>query len=72
MNSPSKTNWERIDAQTDDEIDVSASSPLPEDFFTKAAWLMPVESASRQSERIAGFCGKISQLTKRRLMTPGG
>ena len=52
MNSLSKTNWERIDAQTDDEIDVLDSPPLPEDFFAKATWLMPGESASRQTVKV--------------------
>ena len=48
LSNSSKTNWERIDAMTDDEIDVSDSLPLSEDFFAKATWLMPGESASRQ------------------------
>ena len=52
LNSSSKTNWERIDAMTDDEIDVSDSPPLSEDFFAKAKWLMPGESASRQTVKV--------------------
>ena len=48
MESSSKTDWERIDAMTDDEIDVSASPPLTDNFFAKARWLMPGESAARQ------------------------
>ena len=52
LTSSSKTNWERIDAMADDEIDVSDSPPLSEDFFSKAKWLMPGESASRQPVRV--------------------
>ena len=52
LNSSSKTNWERIDAMTDDEIDVSDSPPLSEDFFAKAKWLMPGESASRPTVKV--------------------
>jgi len=52
MYSSSKTNWERLDALTDDEIDVSDSPPLPEDFFARAKWLMPGESASRQTVKV--------------------
>ncbi len=47
-----KTNWERIDAMIDNEIDVSDSPPLSEDFFAKARWLMPGESASRQTVQV--------------------
>ena len=51
-NSSSKTDWARIDAMTDDEIDVSDSALLPDDFFAKAKLLMPGESASRQTVRV--------------------
>ena len=43
LSSTSKTNWERFDALTDEEIDTSDSPPLSEEFFTKAKWLMPGE-----------------------------
>lgn len=46
----SRTDWERIDAMTDDEIDVSDSPPLTDEFFAKAKWLMPGESAAGQKE----------------------
>ncbi len=52
MNSSSKTNWERVDAMTDDEIDTSDSPPLTDALLAKARWLMPGESASRQTVRI--------------------
>lgn len=51
-NSPSKTNWEHIDALTDDDIDTSNSPPLTDEFFAKARWLMPGESASRQTVKV--------------------
>ncbi len=53
INSSSKTDWERIDALTDAEIDVSDSPPLTDEFFAKAKWLMPGESASHQKEALA-------------------
>jgi uncharacterized protein (DUF4415 family) len=43
LQTSSKTNWERFDALTDEEIDTSDSPPLSEEFFTKAKWLMPGE-----------------------------
>lgn len=51
-NSLSKTDWERIDLMTDDDIDVADSPLLPEDFFTRARWLMPDESASRRMVKV--------------------
>jgi len=42
MNSTSKTDWARVDALTDDDIDVSDIPPLSEDFFAKARWRIPV------------------------------
>ncbi|MDS3860090.1 hypothetical protein RIF25_04630 [Thermosynechococcaceae cyanobacterium BACA0444] len=37
----SKTDWARIDAMTDEDIDTSDIPPLGEDFFTKAKIRMP-------------------------------
>ncbi len=36
MKEPSKTDWERIDAMTDEELDYSDNPPLDEDFFSEA------------------------------------
>jgi hypothetical protein len=36
MNNTSKTDWARIDAMTDDDIDTSDIPPLDEAFFAKA------------------------------------
>jgi hypothetical protein len=53
MNSSSKTNWERIDALTDEKIDVSDAPPQTDEFFAKAKWLMPGESASHQTVKVS-------------------
>ena len=37
---------------TDDDIDTSDSPPLTNEFFAKATWLMPGESASRQTVKV--------------------
>ena len=41
MSNTSKTNWSRIDAMTDDEIDTSDIPPLTDEFFRKAKLRMP-------------------------------
>jgi uncharacterized protein (DUF4415 family) len=44
MNNISKTDWSRIDAMTDDDIDTSDSLPLTDEFFAKAKLRMPSSS----------------------------
>lgn len=44
MSDTSRTNWVKIDAMTDDDIDTSDIPPLTEDFFSKAEWWMPKTS----------------------------
>jgi len=41
MNKPSETDWERVDALTDDQIDTSDIPPLSESFFARATWRLP-------------------------------
>jgi uncharacterized protein (DUF4415 family) len=41
MNKPTKTNLERFDAITDNEIDTSEIPLLTEEFFSTAKWRMP-------------------------------
>ncbi len=41
MNNTSKTDWARIDAMKDEDIDTSDIPPLSEDFFAKAELKMP-------------------------------
>ena len=52
LNSSSKTNWERLDAMTDEEIDMSDSPPLTEEFFARAVWMMPGEPSPHPSVKI--------------------
>jgi uncharacterized protein (DUF4415 family) len=42
MNSTSKTNWEKVDSLTEEEIDTSDIPPLTEEFFSKSQWWKPV------------------------------
>jgi hypothetical protein len=39
----SKTNWEKVDALTDDQIDTSDIPPLGESFFARAKWRKPAK-----------------------------
>lgn len=41
MNNSSETNWEMVDALTDEAIDRSELPPLDEAFFSRATWRMP-------------------------------
>ena len=42
MKKASKTDWERVDALTDEDIDTSDIPPLSEEFFKKAKLRFPV------------------------------
>jgi uncharacterized protein (DUF4415 family) len=46
MKESSKTNWERIDALTDENIDTSDIPPLTDSFFDKAILRVPHELVS--------------------------
>lgn len=41
MSNTSKTDWARIDAMSDEDIDTSDIPPLSEEFFAKAQLRMP-------------------------------
>ncbi len=41
MSNTSKTDWARVDAMTDEDIDTSDIAPLSEEFFAKAQWREP-------------------------------
>jgi uncharacterized protein (DUF4415 family) len=41
MSNTSRTDWSRIDAMGDDEIDISNISPLADNFFSTAKLRMP-------------------------------
>ena len=45
-NKPSQTDWARVDAMTDEEIDTSDIPPLTEEFFKNATWRMPKPSVA--------------------------
>lgn len=45
-NRPSRTDWARVDAMTDDEIDLSDSPELGPEFFANATWRMPKTETS--------------------------
>ncbi|MEO0647635.1 MAG: hypothetical protein AAFZ17_15990 [Cyanobacteria bacterium J06650_10] len=46
MNNTSKTDWDRIDAMTDDDIDTSDIPPLPDQFFENATLRVPSTSST--------------------------
>jgi uncharacterized protein (DUF4415 family) len=52
MNNTSKTDWARIDAMTDDEIDTSDIPPLTDEFFSKANLRMPASSSAIVAIRV--------------------
>ena len=41
MSDISKTDWSKIDAMADEDIDTSDIAPLPEDFFARASLRLP-------------------------------
>jgi len=44
LNNTSKTDWARVDAMNDEDIDTSDIPPLSESFFAQAQLRMPNES----------------------------
>ena len=46
MNNISKTDWARIDAMTDEDIDTSDIPPLTEEFFANATLRIPQSSVT--------------------------
>jgi hypothetical protein len=59
MSNTSKTDWARIDAMSDDDIDTSDSPPLTDEFFSKAKLRIPSALATVairiDSETLAWF-----------------
>jgi hypothetical protein len=41
MKNTSETNWAKLDAMTESEIDTSDIPPLTEEFFNKSCWWKP-------------------------------
>ncbi|MBE9063341.1 hypothetical protein [cf. Phormidesmis sp. LEGE 11477] len=63
MSNISRTDWSRIDAMTDDDIDTSDSPPLTETFFSKAKLRVPDTSLTTvaiqvDSDTLAWFQSK--------------
>jgi uncharacterized protein (DUF4415 family) len=63
MSNTSRTDWSRIDAMTDDDIDTSDIPPLTENFFSKAELRMPSSllatvAVQVDSETLAWFQSK--------------
>ncbi|MEL6384226.1 MAG: hypothetical protein AAFQ89_17580 [Cyanobacteria bacterium J06626_18] len=44
MNNTSRTNWEKVDALTEEAIDTSDIPPLTDEFFDNSRWWKPVDS----------------------------
>ena len=49
MKNTSRTDWARIDAMSDDDIDTSDIAPLTDEFFSKAKLRMPSSSLATVS-----------------------
>jgi hypothetical protein len=52
MDNTSRTDWARIDAMSDDEIDTSDIPPLTDEFFSKAKLRMPSSSLPTVAIRV--------------------
>lgn len=46
LSNTSRTNWDALEAMTDEEIDYSDIPPLTEEFFAKATLRVPANQAS--------------------------
>jgi len=51
MKNISKTDWARIDAMRDEDIDTSDIPPLSKEFFTKAQLQMPKSAVTTTVDR---------------------
>lgn len=52
MNNTSRTDWARIDAMSDNDVDTSDIPPLGDEFFSKAKLRMPSSSLDTVSIRV--------------------
>ena len=55
MKNTSKTNWTKLDALSELEIDTSDIPPLTEDFFNKSRWWKPVSQLNAIEEVLENF-----------------
>ncbi len=69
LKKQSETDWARIDALTDEEIDTSDIPPLDDDFFARAEWRMPEKNRavtlSVNSEVLKWFEGQGADFQQR-------
>ncbi len=69
MSSTSRTDWSRIDAMTDEDIDTSETPPLTDEFFARAKLRMPSSPLSTvavlvDSETLTWFQSKGEEAEK--------
>jgi hypothetical protein len=61
MNSSSRTNWEKVDSLTEEEIDTADIPPLTKEFFSKSRWWKPVAPLNEKGCKIVFFAGSDRQ-----------
>jgi hypothetical protein len=50
MNNPSETDWARVDALTEAEIDTSDIPPITKEQMSRSYWRKPIESGDRSDD----------------------
>jgi hypothetical protein len=55
MKNTSETNWAKLDALSEEEIDTSDILPLTEEFFNKSCWWKPVSPLNAIEEILENF-----------------
>ena len=56
----SRTDWERVDALLDEEIDTSEIPPLTEDDFARSEWRFPGSSRSGKAASVHAVLVEVS------------
>ena len=55
MNNNSETNWDKLEALSESEIDTSDIPPLTDEFFNKSRWWKPVSPLNAIEEILENF-----------------
>lgn len=55
MNNTSETNWAKLDALSESEIDTSDIPPLTDEFFNKSRWWKPASPLNVIEEILENF-----------------
>jgi hypothetical protein len=55
MKNTSETNWAKLDALSEEEIDISDIPLLTEDFFNKSHWWKPIFTFNAIEEILENF-----------------